>query len=65
MAQTRYTEIGCRNDLWWVSFTDWSTRQGGSLSGLTKEQALKLARRFEDGCPYRFDEQIGIVLILE
>ena len=46
----------------YVKFTDWNTRQAGSVDGITIDLAVRLAKMFTIGCPYTFDPTIGIVL---
>jgi hypothetical protein len=60
-----YVDSYRNKDSYYVSFTDWETRQGGSVDNLTFEQAKELAEKFVQGCDYRFDKQIGIVLELK
>jgi len=47
---------------YYVSLTDWTTRQGGSYDSLNLDQAIGIGQEFINGCSYHFDSERGIVL---
>ena len=53
---------GNGDQLFYVAFTDWTTRQGGSVARISLGRAKELATAFIRGCSYTFDSQVGIVL---
>jgi hypothetical protein len=63
----RHAHIGFNqsNRTYYVSYTDWTTRQGGSKAGISFRQAKFLANKFVNGCKYRFDSRVGIILEIE
>jgi hypothetical protein len=50
---------------YYVSFTDWNTRQGGGVSNISYRRARFLANQFINGCEYTFDPKCGIQLNIE
>jgi hypothetical protein len=64
-TKTRYAYIGKHNkdSTYYVSLTDWTTRQGGSYQDCSLDQAIGIAQDFVNGAPYRFDQRVGLTLI--
>jgi hypothetical protein len=59
----RYAYIGKTDrNQYFVSFTDWPARKGGSISEISLNRAKYLANKFIKGCEYYFDPIKGIRL---
>lgn len=63
----RYAYVGKHDNenQYFVSFTDWTTRQGGSKDHISYSVARFLAYKFTQGCNYIFDPQVGIKLQID
>ena len=59
----RYAYVNKNDKGYFVSLTDWTTKQGGSYNELTLENAVKIGQEFIKGASYRFDSYSGIVLL--
>ena len=59
----RYAYVNKNDNGYYVSLTDWTTRQGGSYDELTLDNAISIGQEFVNGAPYRFDSYRGIVLL--
>ena len=62
----RYAYVGKQaNNQYFVSFTDWTTRKGGSKANMSLNKAKFMAKKFVEGCKFIFDSNNGIVLQIE
>ena len=58
----RFVELWYDENCYHITFTDWKTRQGGSTTAVTYQEAMTLVDRFLNNEPYIFDPQTGIKL---
>lgn len=61
----RYAYIGKQKgkSTYYLAYTDWSIRQGGSMGELTLDNAINIAKEFINGCEFRFDPDTGMILV--
>lgn len=58
----RHSSVDENKDVVYVTFTDWTTRQGGSVDRIALDLAVALAKVFVSGRGYTFEPSVGIVL---